>query len=119
MRVLLMRRSPHLPHQLRLRHHAARMRKQQRQQLVFLARQRHRQPRHRDLTAARVDAQMPIVEHRHGLVARRVRTQEHPDARHQFLRAEGLGHVIVGARIQRGHDLGFTRPDGQHHHRRL
>jgi hypothetical protein len=48
-----------------------------------------------------------------------MRTQQRAHPRHQFLHAERLGHVVVGAGIERGDFLAFVGAHGQHDHRHL
>jgi len=64
--------------------------------------------------------QVAIVEHRRGAIAGHAAgAQQRPHPRHQFLRAEWLGHVVIGAGIQRPHFLVLARAHGQHDHRHL
>jgi hypothetical protein len=45
--------------------------------------------------------------------------QRHPYAREQFVDAEGLGQIIIGANIQRAHLVLLAVTHRQHHHGRL
>ena len=44
--------------------------------------------------------------------------QHRADARQQFLGAERLGQIIVGAGVEPGHAVGLADARGQHDHRR-
>src|SRR3954451_22355521 len=115
--LLTVLRAPHLLEQLLLRHQPARMAYQDLQQVPlgrgepYLAgpgggppgRQVHRErlgPHHRR------------VLHRPGPAYRR------PHPGQQLVHPEGLGHVVVGARVQRLHLVRPVVPGGQHDHRR-
>ena len=95
------------------------MRDQHREQGVFLARQQHRLAGEHDLATRKVHAQAAIVEQRRGVRGRRLRAQQDPDPRHQLGHAERLGHVVVGAGIQRRDFFRLVRTHGQHQHRHL
>ncbi|KAG0771531.1 hypothetical protein G6F22_016394 [Rhizopus arrhizus] len=115
-----MGRAPDLLQDLRLGHHPPGVAQQQRQQRVLLAGQRHRLAIQRHFTAHQVHVQVAVVEHRRGAVTGYAAgAQQRPYPRHQFLRAERLGDIVIGAGIQRPHLLGLAGAHGQHDHRHL
>ncbi|KAG1081737.1 hypothetical protein G6F40_015379 [Rhizopus arrhizus] len=104
-----MGRAPDLLQDLRLGHHPPGVAQQQRQQRVLLAGQRHRLAIQRHFTAHQVHVQVAVVEHRRGAVTGYAAgAQQRPYPRHQFLRAERLGDIVIGAGIQRPHLLGLA-----------
>ena len=110
-----------LDHEI-VRQHAARVAAQQRDDLVLVLRQvhglavhLHHAPRQVDLQPAGLERLPPRGARRALPVAPAAQRRPHP--RQQLLRAEGLGHVVVRAAIQR-HDLVLLVPARRHDHDR-
>ena len=116
MRVFLVLRSPQFGEQLGLCHHASGVAQQHRQQRPFLAAEHQRCALERDQAAAQVDAQIAVVEYGRAFAVGAL-PEQHAQTRRQLLHAEGFGHVIVGAGIERRDLLAFLRTHRQHHHR--
>ncbi len=79
--------------------------------------QPHRSPRRRPAAwcASRSSTSGPAVIGAACLEARAA--QQRLDAREQRARAERLGQVVVGAEVERPHQVLFLAAHGQHHHR--
>ncbi|MNX66144.1 hypothetical protein D3C86_972290 [compost metagenome] len=110
-------RSPDVLEQLLLGDHPPRMPRQLRQHGVFLASQRdfdtvEQYPAIRQVDRQRTEAQRRWLGFADGRLA-----QQRTNPRQEFLDAERLGHVVIGAAIQGLDFLPFTGAHGEHQHR--
>src|SRR5690606_2120842 len=101
--IFLVRRPPHLPQYLCLRHQPSRLPDQQGQQRELLAAQRDGFSMNGHFPLRQFDSKNPVVVNRAILRPCRHRAQECANACHQFLDTERLGHVVVGPCVQQGH----------------
>ena len=109
MRFRGVRFAPDLAQQLRAGDDLPGVADQRVEQAVLERRQLHGLAAHRHLVAVAVDAKFAAVEHALGRFADRAVAVAHgdADARQQLARAERLGQVVVGARVERPHLVAF------------
>jgi hypothetical protein len=66
-----------------------------------------------------IDRQPAGDEHRALALLLQPVPERHPDAGGELVHAEGLGHIVVGAELQRPHDPRLVGTARQHHHRQV
>ncbi len=97
------------------RHHLAGTMHQVGEHLELVAGQRHEFAVASHPAAARVERERAEREHRRGQALRAAQQRSH--AREQFFHVEGLGEVVVGARVDAGHFLVPEVAGGEQQHR--
>ena len=85
-------------------------------QFKFLRRQPDLSPAYDDAAGLKIDINLPFQRDPLGrlIQVERRAAQGGADAGEQFGRAEGLGHIVVGASVERAHLVPFDVANGEH-----
>ncbi|MNY41562.1 hypothetical protein D3C86_1763890 [compost metagenome] len=118
MTVVGMGRPPDILEQLLLGNDPPGMARQLRQHGIFLAGQRHFDAFEQHAAIRQIHRQRAEGQRRLLGFARRCLTQQRTYPRQELLNTEGLGHVVIGAAIQRFDFLPLAGTHRQHQHGR-